>query len=98
MFWLINRARIFMQMHVSFLKSKTHALWYLGVSDDADSESGVFIWHVFAYFGDFCRNEHIFSLISDFVAYFATFSIFQADFATFSASLPYFSTFDFLMF
>ena len=24
------------------LKSKTHALWYLGVSDDADSESGFF--------------------------------------------------------
>ena len=42
----MTRARILMQMHVSFLKSKTHALWYLSVSDNADSESGVFILHV----------------------------------------------------
>ena len=42
----ITRARILLQIHVSFLKSKTHALWYIGVSDDADSESGVFILHV----------------------------------------------------
>ena len=34
-----------MEMHVSFLQSKTRAVWYLGVSDDADSESGVFILH-----------------------------------------------------
>ena len=46
-------------MHVSFLKSKTHALGYLGVSDDADSESGVFILHGFAYLGDFGRNKYI---------------------------------------
>ena len=52
----MTRARILMQMHVSFLKSKTRALWYLGVSDDADSESGVFILHVFAYFGQKFRQ------------------------------------------
>ena len=69
--------------HVSFFKSKTHAIWYLRVSDDANSESGVFNWHVFAYFGDFGRNEHIFSLFSDFLAYFATFLAFLAYFPTF---------------
>ena len=28
-------------MPIKYLQSKTHAVWYLGVSDDADSESDV---------------------------------------------------------
>ena len=61
--YLITRAWILKQMSVKNLQSKTQALWYQAVSDDADSKSGVFIWPVFAYFGNFGRNEHIFKVV-----------------------------------
>ena len=50
---VIIRERKNMQKHVLFLKSKTHALWYLCVLDDAYSESGVLILHVIACLGHF---------------------------------------------
>ena len=51
-------------MPVKNVQSKTQALGNLGFSDDADSESGVFILPVFAYFATF---------FSIFQAYFAVF-------------------------
>ena len=69
----ITRARILLQIHVSFLKSKTHALWYIGVSDDADSESGVFILHVLHISVISAGTSIFFSLFSDFSCIFSYF-------------------------
>ena len=60
-----------------YLQSQLHVVSYLDVSDDADSESGVFILPHFALFGDFGKNVPFWPLFRLFQTYFAYFFVFQ---------------------
>ena len=59
---IMIRAWIFGQMPNKYFLSQLHAVWYLSVSDDADSESGVFILPHYACFGNFGKNVPIWPL------------------------------------
>ena len=59
---LIRACRFSAKMPIKYLQSKTRAVCYLGVSDDADSESAVFIFTFLpfqAYFAYFFVFQHI---------------------------------------